>query len=108
MSSILVYIATSDGKIKRSSLEVLSHCRTQAEKNGYALSAVVLDPNAETYTETLQRLENDKNAIGVFGLSFYQNNTDKLRVGTMGGVVPSTESIASGEYPVSRPLFFYV
>jgi phosphate transport system substrate-binding protein len=60
------------------------------------------------YTETLQRLENDKNAIGVFGLSFYQNNTDKLRVGTMGGVVPSTESIASGEYPVSRPLFFYV
>jgi len=60
------------------------------------------------YTETLQRLENDKNAIGVFGLSFYQNNTDKLRVGTMGGIVPSTESIASGEYPVSRPLFFYV
>ena len=60
------------------------------------------------YTETLQRLDNDKNAIGVFGLSFYQNNTDKLRVATMNGVVPSTESIASGEYPVSRPLFFYV
>jgi phosphate transport system substrate-binding protein len=60
------------------------------------------------YTETLQRLDNDKNAIGVFGLSFYQNNTDKLRVATMGGVVPTTESIASGDYPVSRPLFFYV
>ncbi len=60
------------------------------------------------YTETLQRLENDKNAVGVFGLSFYQNNTDKLQVATMGGIVPSTESIASGEYPVSRPLFFYV
>ena len=26
----------------------------------------------------------------------------------MGGVVPSTETIASGEYPVSRPLYFYV
>ena len=26
----------------------------------------------------------------------------------MSDVVPSTESIASGEYPVSRPLFFYV
>jgi phosphate transport system substrate-binding protein len=60
------------------------------------------------YTETLARLDTDKNAIGVFGLSFYQNNTDKLRVATMGGVVPSTESIASGEYPVSRPLYFYV
>ena len=60
------------------------------------------------YTETLQRLENDRNAIGVFGLSFYTNNTDKLRVATMNGVVPSAESVASGEYPVSRPLFFYV
>jgi phosphate transport system substrate-binding protein len=60
------------------------------------------------YTETLARLDADKNAIGVFGLSFYQNNTDKLRVATMGGVVPSTETIASGDYPVSRPLFFYV
>jgi phosphate transport system substrate-binding protein len=60
------------------------------------------------HTETLARLDADKKAIGVFGLSFYQNNTDKLRVATMGGVVPSTESIASGEYPISRPLFFYV
>ncbi|MBF9047158.1 phosphonate ABC transporter substrate-binding protein [Rhodobacterales bacterium LSUCC0031] len=60
------------------------------------------------YTETLQRLENDRNAIGVFGLSFYTNNTDKLQVATMNGVVPSTESVASGEYPISRPLFFYV
>jgi phosphate transport system substrate-binding protein len=60
------------------------------------------------YTETLSRLDANKNAIGVFGLSFYQNNTDKLRVATMGGIVPSTESIATGEYPVSRPLYFYV
>jgi phosphate transport system substrate-binding protein len=60
------------------------------------------------YTETLARLDADKKALGVFGLSFYQNNTDKLRVATMGGVVPSAESVASGEYPVSRPLFFYV
>ncbi|MEQ8481822.1 MAG: substrate-binding domain-containing protein [Hoeflea sp.] len=60
------------------------------------------------YTETLARLEANNNAIGVFGLSFYENNTDKLRVATMGGVNPSTETIASGEYPVSRPLFFYV
>jgi len=60
------------------------------------------------YTETLARLDADKNAVGVFGLSFYQNNTDKLQVATMSGVTPSTETIASGEYPVSRPLYFYV
>ena len=60
------------------------------------------------YTETLARIESDKDGIGVFGLAFYENNTDKLQVATMSGVVPSTESIATGEYPVSRPLYFYV
>ena len=60
------------------------------------------------YTETLARIQSARNGIGVFGLSFYENNTDKLKVGTFGGVAPSTETIASGEYPVSRPLFFYV
>ena len=60
------------------------------------------------YTETLARLEANRNAIGVFGLSFYQNNTDRLRVATMEGVVPSVGTIASGDYPVSRPLYFYV
>ena len=60
------------------------------------------------YTETLARLDANRNALGVFGLSFYENNTDKLQVATMGGIVPSTETIAAGEYPVSRPLYFYV
>ncbi|MEF9605127.1 substrate-binding domain-containing protein [Paracoccus sp. PXZ] len=60
------------------------------------------------YTETLARIQSAKNGIGVFGLSFYENNTDKLKVATIAGVTPSTETIASGEYPVSRPLFFYV
>ncbi|MGB8811751.1 MAG: substrate-binding domain-containing protein, partial [Paracoccaceae bacterium] len=60
------------------------------------------------YTETLSRIDANKTAIGVFGLSFYSNNTDKLRVATMDGIVPSTETIASGDYPVSRPLYFYV
>ncbi|WP_281994610.1 substrate-binding domain-containing protein [Ruegeria faecimaris] len=60
------------------------------------------------YTETLARIDSNKDGIGVFGLAFYENNTDKLQVATMAGIVPSTESIATGEYPVSRPLFFYV
>jgi phosphate transport system substrate-binding protein len=60
------------------------------------------------YTETLARINANKNAIGVFGLAFYENNTNKLKVATMSGISPSTETIASGEYPVSRPLFFYI
>ena len=60
------------------------------------------------YTETLARIDSNKTGVGVFGLSFYENNTDKLKVATVNGVTPSTETIASGEYPVSRPLYFYV
>ncbi len=60
------------------------------------------------YTETLARIESNKNGIGVFGLAFYENNTDKLQVATMAGVVPTTEAIAEGTYPVSRPLYFYI
>ena len=59
------------------------------------------------YTETLQRLQANPTAVGVFGLSFYENNTDKLRVATFQGVVPTRETIASGKYRVSRPLFIY-
>ncbi|SEW09378.1 phosphate ABC transporter substrate-binding protein, PhoT family [Cognatiyoonia koreensis] len=60
------------------------------------------------YTETLARIDADANGIGVFGLAFYENNTDKLQVATMSGVVPTTDSIAAGDYPVSRPLYFYI
>ena len=60
------------------------------------------------YTETLASIASNKNGIGVFGLSFYENNTDKLQVATISDVIPSTESIASGDYPVSRPLYFYM
>ena len=60
------------------------------------------------YTETLARLDANKSALGVFGLSFYQNNTNKLEVATVSGVTPTVETISSGDYPISRPLYFYV
>ena len=60
------------------------------------------------YTETLASIDANTNGIGVFGLAFYENNLDKLKVATMSGVAPSTDTIATGEYPVSRPLYFYV
>jgi phosphate transport system substrate-binding protein len=60
------------------------------------------------YTETLARIDANKNGIGVFGLSFLLNNTDKIYAADIKGVTASVETIASGEYPVSRPLQFYV
>ncbi|EJF87438.1 hypothetical protein ME1_01040 [Bartonella vinsonii subsp. arupensis OK-94-513] len=60
------------------------------------------------YSETLARLTSNKTGIGVFGLSFYENNADKLKVADINGFVPTVETITRGEYPVSRPLFFYI
>nr|WP_102961200.1 substrate-binding domain-containing protein [Mangrovicella endophytica] len=60
------------------------------------------------YTETLARIDANKQGVGVFGLAFYEQNQDKLKVATINDVVPSVETISSGKYPVSRPLFFYV
>ncbi len=60
------------------------------------------------YTQTLANLDSTPTGIGVFGLAFYENNTDRLQVATMGGITPDVDTIASGEYPVSRPLYFYI
>jgi phosphate transport system substrate-binding protein len=60
------------------------------------------------YNETLARIDSNKTGIGVFGLDYYQNNKDKLKVATVSKIAPTVDSIAKGEYPVSRPLFFYV
>ena len=60
------------------------------------------------YTETLARLESNPNGIGVFGLSFFENNTDTLKVATLSGIFPESETISTGVYPASRPLYFYV
>ena len=63
---------------------------------------------AGDYTETLARLKTSPNAVGVFGLGFYDQNRDKLRVATVNGVLPSEKTVLSGQYPVSRALYFYV
>ena len=60
------------------------------------------------YTETLARLKSNPTGVGVFGLSFYENNTDKLKVATFQGVVPTKDTVAKGTYRVSRPLYLYV
>ena len=60
------------------------------------------------YTETLSRLKANPQAVGVFGLSFYENNADKLKVASFQGVTPDKASIAAGKYGISSPLYIYV
>lgn len=56
----------------------------------------------------VQKLKANPRAVGVFGYSFLEENTDSVKGSTIDGVAPTFENIASGKYPVSRPLFFYV
>ena len=56
----------------------------------------------------VQGVSGDANALGYFGYSYYENNLDTLRALAVDGVKPTENSIRSGEYLLSRPLFIYV
>jgi phosphate transport system substrate-binding protein len=56
----------------------------------------------------VQKLIANPSALGVFGYSFLDQNTDSIRANTVNGVAPSFDTISSGEYPVSRAMYFYV
>ena len=55
----------------------------------------------------VQKLIANKNAFGIFGFSFLEENAARLRGVALNGVEPSFETIASGKYLASRPLFIY-
>ncbi|MBX3640665.1 MAG: PstS family phosphate ABC transporter substrate-binding protein [Nitrosomonas sp.] len=56
----------------------------------------------------VQKLETNPSALGIFGFSFLDQNTDKVQGAAVDGVAPTFETIADGNYPISRPLFLYV
>ena len=56
----------------------------------------------------VQKLEANPKAVGIFGFSFLDQNGDKIQGSLVGGKEPTFENISSGNYPVSRPLYFYV
>lgn len=56
----------------------------------------------------VQKLEANSAAMGIFGYSFLDQNTDKLQGSVIEGSEPTFENIAAGTYTVSRPLFIYV
>ena len=56
----------------------------------------------------VSKLRANPNALGVFGFSFLDQNSDTLQGALIDGVEPSFDNIADGAYPVSRSLYFYV
>ncbi|MEX0722383.1 MAG: electron transfer flavoprotein subunit alpha/FixB family protein [Gracilimonas sp.] len=99
MSTILTHIAIADGKIKRSSLEVLSHCKQLADQNGHSVEAVVVDANASSFVEGIQQYGASK--VYVVEDPIFKNhmNTPLLKalVNVMETANPSVFAFASTE-----------
>jgi len=56
----------------------------------------------------VNKLVANPNALGIFGFSFLDQNSDKVQGSVIDGNAPTFDAIAAGEYQVSRPLYFYV
>lgn len=76
-------------------------CRTVREDGPYIEAG-------ENDNLIVQKLNANKNALGIFGFSFLEQNSDKVQGSIVDGNEPTFDSIADGDYPVSRPLYFYV
>jgi phosphate transport system substrate-binding protein len=76
-------------------------CHSIREDGGYVEAG-------ENDVLIVRKLEANPDAFGVFGFSFLDQNADKIQGSKVNGVDATFENIASGQYPVSRPLFFYV
>ena len=56
----------------------------------------------------VQKLTANKNALGIFGYSFLEQNGDRVKALKIDGIAPSFETISSSKYTAARPLFVYI
>ena len=77
-----------------------SLCHTVREDGAYVEAG-------ENDNLIVQKLRENEKALGVFGFSFLDQNSDVIQGSLIDGVPPEFEAIADGSYPVSRPLYFY-
>lgn len=56
----------------------------------------------------VSKLTANPSAVAVFGFSFLDQNSDQIKGAMIEGVEPTFENIASGDYPVSRSLYYYI
>lgn len=96
--------AQQGGDVKRAG--ALTHkqrglCRMLREDGGY------IDAG-ENDNLVVQKLNANPDALGLLGFSFLDQNRDRIQSAEIDGFKPSFASIASGDYPISRPLYVYV
>ena len=64
--------------------------------------------SGENDSSIINTLLRNEDSIGVLGYSFLEQNLDRVKGASVGGVAPTFENIASGDYGVSRSMYFYV
>lgn len=79
--------------------ETLAH--TLREDNAWVDSG-------ENDNAIVQTLTRTPGSTGVFGYSFLEQNNETVKAHSVNGVMPTLETIASGQYPISRSMFIYV
>lgn len=65
-------------------------------------------PAGENDNLIVQKLTKDKDAFGIFGYSYLEQNSDKIKGASIDGVAPTFANISGHKYPISRSLYFYV
>ncbi|MGQ7846293.1 substrate-binding domain-containing protein [Granulosicoccus sp. 3-233] len=76
-------------------------CHTMREDGAYIEAG-------ENDNLIVQKLEANPDALGIFGFSFLEQNSDKVQSSVIDGYEADFDAIASGDYGISRPLYFYV
>ena len=94
-------------------LVMVAHCPAEVKAVAAEACSAIREDGAyidagENDNLIVQKLEANPAAVGIFGYSFLDQNTDALKGAAIDGVAPTFEAIASGEYPVARSLYFYI
>jgi len=76
-------------------------CHTMREDGAYVEAG-------ENDNLIVQKLNANPNALGIFGFSFLEQNSDMVQSSVVDGFEADFDSIADGDYAISRPLYFYV
>jgi phosphate transport system substrate-binding protein len=56
----------------------------------------------------VQKLAKDPSMLGIFGYSYLEENSDKVKAIAINGIMPTTATIGDGSYPGARPLYIYI
>ncbi len=103
----LILMPTCKSNPAMASLELTDPQEFERDCNALRSDSAYID-QGEQDELIVRKVANNPRAVGVFGYSYLEENTDTVKALTVGGIQPSAETIADGSYPASRPLYVYI